>query len=122
VVVRADECSRYGGFGYGALLEAAFEIAQEKASGLSILNGLPICGLRSATCDLAARKIDNRQPTNDNQFQGCQRMSKRELIDYICRINKTAKAEFLAAFSEEELNDYLEHLMALDLEELVVCG
>ncbi|MEJ2703225.1 MAG: hypothetical protein P8Z79_12360 [Sedimentisphaerales bacterium] len=49
-------------------------------------------------------------------------MSKRELIDYICRINKTAKAEFLAAFSEEELNDYLEHLMALDLEELVVCG
>jgi hypothetical protein len=49
-------------------------------------------------------------------------MSKRELIDYICRINKTAKPEFLEGFSEEELNDYLEHLMALDLEELVVCS
>ena len=49
-------------------------------------------------------------------------MSKRELIDYICEINKTAKPEFLAAFSEEELNTYLEHLMELDLEELVVCN
>ena len=47
-------------------------------------------------------------------------MSKRELIDYICRINRTAKPEFLASFSEEELNDYLKHLMELDLEELVV--
>jgi hypothetical protein len=49
-------------------------------------------------------------------------MSKRELIDYICKINKTAKPEFLAGFSEDELNDYLEHLMELDLEELVVCS
>jgi hypothetical protein len=49
-------------------------------------------------------------------------MSKRELIDYICRINRTAKPEFLAGFSEEELNDYLDHLMELDLEELVVCS
>jgi len=50
------------------------------------------------------------------------RMDKRELIDYICKINKTAKPEFLANFSEEELNSYLEHLMELDLEELVVCS
>ena len=49
-------------------------------------------------------------------------MDKRELIDYICNINKTAKPEFLANFSEEELNSYLEHLMELDLEELVVCS
>jgi len=56
-------------------------------------------------------------------------MSKRELIDYICKINKTAKPEFktakpefLANFSEEELNAYLEHLMELDLEELLVCN
>ena len=48
-------------------------------------------------------------------------MSKRELIDCICEINKTAKPEFLAGFSEEELKDYLEHLMELDLKELVVC-
>jgi len=45
-------------------------------------------------------------------------MTKPELIENICRINTTAKPEFLAAFSEEELNDYLEHLMGLDLEEL----
>jgi len=48
-------------------------------------------------------------------------MGKRELIDSICEINKTAKPEFLAGFSEEELKDYLEHLMELDLEELAVC-
>ncbi len=45
-------------------------------------------------------------------------MSKRELIDCICEINKTAKSEFLASFSEEDLQVYLEHLMDLDLEEL----
>ena len=49
-------------------------------------------------------------------------MSKRELIDYICEINRSAKPEFLSNFSEEELNAYLEHLMELDLEELVVCN
>jgi hypothetical protein len=48
-------------------------------------------------------------------------MSKRELIDYICEINRSAKPEFLATFSEEELNAYLEHLMELDLKELVIC-
>ena len=48
-------------------------------------------------------------------------MSKRELIDCICEINKSAKPEFLASFSEEDLNAYLEHLMDLDLEGLVVC-
>ena len=49
-------------------------------------------------------------------------MSKRELIDCICEINRSAKAEFLADFSEEQLNDYLDHLMELDLEELALCS
>ena len=49
-------------------------------------------------------------------------MSKRELIDCICEINKSARPEFLANFSEEDLTIYLEHLMELDLEELVVCS
>ena len=44
-------------------------------------------------------------------------MTKRELIDCICEINKSAKPEFLAVFSEEELTAYLEHLMELDLQE-----
>ena len=48
-------------------------------------------------------------------------MSKRELIDCICEINRSAKPEFLALFSEVELNDYLEHLMELDLEKLQIC-
>jgi len=59
-----------------------------------------------------------------NDLSGLSRtlyMSKRELIDSICEINKTAKPEFLAGFSEEELKDYLKHLMELDLEELAVC-
>ncbi len=49
-------------------------------------------------------------------------MDKRELIDCICEINKSAKPEFLAKFSEEELNAYLENLMELDLEELAFCS
>ncbi len=46
-------------------------------------------------------------------------MSKRELIDYIREINRSAKAEFLATFTAEDLTAYLEHLLDLDLEELV---
>jgi hypothetical protein len=49
-------------------------------------------------------------------------MDKRELIDYICKINRTAKPEFLATFSQEQLSAYLEHLMELDLEEIAVCS
>jgi hypothetical protein len=48
-------------------------------------------------------------------------MSKIELIDCICEINRSAKTEFLALFSEEELNEYLEHLLELDLEKLAAC-
>ncbi len=48
-------------------------------------------------------------------------MNKRELIDRICEINKSARPEFLANFSEEDLYRYLEHLMELNLEELAVC-
>jgi hypothetical protein len=54
--------------------------------------------------------------------EGCMRMSKRELIDCICEINKSARPGFLVLFSEEELKDYLEHLRELDLEDLVVCS
>jgi hypothetical protein len=57
-----------------------------------------------------------------NGFKGCACMNKRELIDRICEINKSAKPEFLANFSEEDLRTYLEHLMELNLEELVVCS
>jgi hypothetical protein len=54
-------------------------------------------------------------------MEGLDNMSKRELIDYICEINRTAKTEFLAMFSEDDLKAYLEHLMELDLEEMLVC-
>ncbi len=49
-------------------------------------------------------------------------MSKREIIDFILEINKSAKPEFLAQFSAEELDIYLEHLMELDLEEIALCA
>lgn len=49
-------------------------------------------------------------------------MDKTELIASIREINKTAKPEFLAEFSEADLGDYLEHLMELDPEDLVVCS
>ena len=47
-------------------------------------------------------------------------MCKEELIACICEINRSAKPEFLAQFTEEELQTYLERLMELDLEELVI--
>ena len=46
-------------------------------------------------------------------------MTKRELINCILEINTKAKPEFLAQFTEKELQEYLEHLMELDLEELI---
>ena len=49
-------------------------------------------------------------------------MDKQELIDRICEINKSAKTEFLAQFPPEELTAYLEHLLELDLETLLVCS
>ncbi len=45
-------------------------------------------------------------------------MDKTELIECIREINRTAKAEFLETFTEEDLHAYLEHLMELDLEEV----
>lgn len=49
-------------------------------------------------------------------------MSKREVIDYIMEINRSAKPEFLAQFSKEDLDVYLEHLLEIDLEELALCA
>jgi hypothetical protein len=50
-------------------------------------------------------------------------MSKREIIDFICQINRSAKPEFLAHFPVSELNKYLNHLMEADTQEvqLVEC-
>jgi hypothetical protein len=45
-------------------------------------------------------------------------MSKDELISCICEINKSAQREFLQGFSEEDLDEYLEHLMTLNLAEI----
>jgi hypothetical protein len=58
--------------------------------------------------------------TGQTFFRDGSVMSKRELIDCICQINRGVKPEFLAGFSEEDLNAYLEHLMELDLQELAV--
>ncbi len=49
-------------------------------------------------------------------------MSKREIIDFILEINRGARPEFLAQFSAEDLDLYLEHLMELDLEEIALCA
>ncbi len=37
-------------------------------------------------------------------------MTKREIIDRIMEINTSAKPEFLATFSRESLQEYLDHL------------
>jgi hypothetical protein len=43
-------------------------------------------------------------------------MTKRELIDRIMRLNRSARAEFLASFTEQDLRDYLRQLKELALE------
>jgi hypothetical protein len=40
-------------------------------------------------------------------------MTKRQIIDKIMGINRSAQPEFLARFSDEELSEYLEHLQVL---------
>jgi len=40
-------------------------------------------------------------------------MSKRELIDAILKINRTAAPEFLARFAETELKAYLDRMCAV---------
>ena len=40
-------------------------------------------------------------------------MTKREIIDGIMEINSSAKPEFLAIFSQESLQEYLDHLRAV---------
>lgn len=40
-------------------------------------------------------------------------MVKSEIIQAIVRLNRTARLEFLAEFSEPELLDYLEHLQSV---------
>jgi hypothetical protein len=49
-------------------------------------------------------------------------MSKRELIDCIIELNRTAKPEFLAQFSAEDLDRYLENLLEVDVEDYALCG
>jgi hypothetical protein len=44
-------------------------------------------------------------------------MDKAELIEGIREINRGARPEFLATFSEEELRTYLDHLMEVDVQE-----
>jgi hypothetical protein len=41
-------------------------------------------------------------------------MSKREIIDRIMRLNRTAQPEFLAEFDEQDLQLYMEHLESVE--------
>ena len=49
-------------------------------------------------------------------------MSKREIIDCILEINRSAKPEFLAQFSVEDLDKYLDNLLEADVEEYALCA
>ena len=45
-------------------------------------------------------------------------MTKYELIQSIRDLNSTASEDFLSQFNEDELTEYLEHLMAVDTSDL----
>lgn len=56
-------------------------------------------------------------------------MNKRQLIDEIIRINRTARPSFLARFDEGDLDEYLRHLLDATVEapltpvcDMAVCG
>jgi len=109
-------------FGLWGVTLVAARLAKEKLCTLSILRRLTpleMFGFEGCSCfDEFLTGLIRIFTT----FEGPVLMSKRELINYICEINRSAKPEFLANFSEEDLNAYLEHLMELDLDELVVCS
>ncbi len=46
-------------------------------------------------------------------------MDKKELIECIREINRSATPEFLASFSAEQLRVYLDHLLEVDVAEEV---
>ncbi|MCL5279403.1 MAG: hypothetical protein M1376_05815 [Planctomycetes bacterium] len=46
-------------------------------------------------------------------------MDKKDLIECIREINRSARPEFLASFSEEQLRAYLDHLTEADVAEEV---
>jgi hypothetical protein len=48
-------------------------------------------------------------------------MSKREIIDCILEINRSARPEFLAQFSVEDLDKYLDNLLEIDVGEYALC-
>jgi len=42
-------------------------------------------------------------------------MNKRDLIDRIMQLNRSARREFLESFSDKELDEYLAQLEAIDV-------
>jgi len=49
-------------------------------------------------------------------------MCKRDLIDRIMDLNRSARREFLQAFSENELADYLRQLESITREPVLAAG
>jgi len=49
-------------------------------------------------------------------------MTKEELIERIRQINRTAKPEFLSRFNEQQLREYLEHLMQVITQSVAGCA
>jgi len=45
-------------------------------------------------------------------------MDKTELIETVRELNSTASAEFLTQFSEQQLQEYINHLLELDFVDL----
>ena len=49
-------------------------------------------------------------------------MTKSELIDTIRELNSTASLEFLDQFTENDLEEYAEHLLEVDSDLLTAAG
>ena len=48
-------------------------------------------------------------------------MNKFELIEAVRELNSTASVEFLSQFSSEQLQEYVDHLLDVDMKNLTAC-
>jgi hypothetical protein len=48
-------------------------------------------------------------------------MNKFELIESVRELNGSASVDFLSQFSEEQLQEYIDHLLEVDVKDLTAC-
>jgi len=64
--------------------------------------------------------MQQKRPRQNNLMEPL--MNKSELIEAIRELNATASIEFLSQFNEQQLQQYIDHLLELDMAELTAAA